>query len=580
MKYRLFILIFAFLSLAPVCVGKNTATDERKADYYFMEALRQRALENEDLAYAMFCRALELSPDKSGREAYEVGIRLLQMGNVEEDTLAVKRAIALIDRYFNAHTSDVYAGALLANINQYGGNIDRALEIYDTLTTIKPDNINLAANHADLLLSQQRFDEAEAIYRRLEKNMGRNVALTQRISNIKLLQNDTIAALAEIDDLIAVQPRSIEALQLGTSACLTLNMPERALDYIERSIELDPANGLSYYYASQVLTQLNRDEDAAEALSRAIMSDDLDSETQLELLYYYSMLVGRVAASEGKSDDEIAEEIDNKCQPLIESLVNHYPNDYNVRFYYMRFFASQKKWEEAAEQMGNIIELFPASHTDYVTYAQMHYFAENQTAALDAINQGIAKFPDEYELYEVKAIFLLNFDETETAVKVLREALEISSLTDVERSEIYCNIADMLQKDESVSDADEVRANYEKALSLNAENHLAMNNYAYWLSTSGGDLLKAKDLIKKAVVYEPSSATYYDTYAWVCFKLGELSEAKLYIDMAILFDKSEQEGKPSQIMELLEHAAEIYDKIGQHDKADEYRKRVEELKQL
>lgn len=543
----------------------------RKADYYFMEAMRQRALEREDLAHAMLARALELTPDKTGREAYEVGTRLMMMANTAGDSLAFARAMELTDSYFRAHPSDVYAGSLLGSINVQTGKLDRALEIYNILEEVKPNNVSIAAAHADVLLALKRFDEAEALYRRLEKTMGRNPALTQRISNVQIWQGDTLGALNEVDDLILAQPRSIDALHLGAAACLQFGRPERALDYVARARELDPTNGTTYYYASQAYKALNRPEEYAEAITGAITGDELDLSAKLDLLRYY--------LSEELNGKEDYAAVADRFVPLFESIVRQYPHDYQTRIVYMSFLIALRRWADAAEQMAYAIDADPSNVKDYVTLARLYTSADKPAAlALGAIDEGLRVHPAQVELHEFKAALLSGDGRPQEAVDVLRRALAIDSISRSEQSDIYRDIADMEQK--IPADSAKVSADYEKALELNPENDLAMNNYAYWLSTSGGDLLRAKELIAKAVVYNPGSATYYDTYAWVCFRLGDLEEAKRYIDMALLFDRSEQENAPEQMVELLDHAAEIYSRLGQADKADDYRRRAQELQSL
>ena len=77
------------------------------------------------------------------------------------------------------------------------------------------------------------------------------------------------------------------------------------------------------------------------------------------------------------------------------------------------------------------------------------------------------------------------------------------------------------------------------------------------------------------MLYNPGSATYYDTYAWVMFKLGDLQEAKRYIDLAILSENDTSDQDVAEISaEILDHAAQIYDALGQLEKAEEYRSRI------
>ena len=64
----------------------------------------------------------------------------------------------------------------------------------------------------------------------------------------------------------------------------------------------------------------------------------------------------------------------------------------------------------------------------------------------------------------------------------------------------------------------------------------------------------------RAIKAEPKNATFLDTYAWILFKQGRYSEAKIYIDQTLQCDSD-----TSAV--LLEHAGDIYYQAGQRDQA-------------
>lgn len=564
MKRLLTIILATAAAIGHVCADYDADAASRKADYYFLEAMRQRTLEKEDLSTALMTRALDLSRSKTVREAYEVGGRLMMFGQVNRDSVLFARGLELCEGYFSKHPDDIFAGSYLASYHSGMNHVDRAIAIYETLEKNRPDNVSIVANHADLLLRAQRLDEAIGLYRRLEKSLGRNPALTQRITNVLIWQGDTLGALAEIDDLIAAQPRSVEALQLGASAASQFGHPDKALAYIDLAKELDPTNGTTYYYAANVYKALGRTDDYDAAIRGAITGDDLERDAKIELLRFY-------INEEMTRDGEGHERID----PLFMSLVSQYTHDYQIRVIYMSYLAAQQRWDEAAEQMEQAVAVRPDDSDDFIMLARLYGSANNLDGLLSATACGLERHPSAIELYQLRAAAFTRRKDYNEAIRTLRDALRLDSIPALERSDLYRDIADLGQQQKV--DPDSIGEYYEKSLELNPENDLTMNNYAYWLATSGGDLMRAKDLIAKAIVFEPGSATYYDTYAWVCYKLGELQDAKRYIDMAILFDKSEQEGNPESMAEMLSHAADIYERLGQKDKADDYRRRCADL---
>lgn len=509
--------------------AKDTYDSEsrsRKSDYYFLEALRQRSLGYEDLATAMMGRAYELNALKTDREAYELGSRTMLFAGQERDSLLFARGVKLCEDYYGAHPDDVFVGSYLASFYVGNGNIERAKQIYDYLVGLKPNNPALTANYADILVRTRELDEAIAVYRNLEKSVGRNPALTQRITNVMVWQGDTVGAMAEIDGLIAAQPRNVEALLLGATAAAQFGLSRRLNDFEQR-------------------------------IEDAITGDDYDRDDKVELLRY-------CVASEMRRDT-----LSPRAGKLFESLVGQYPNDYELRMLYMSYLATNKDWLAAADQVEHAVAIRPDDPEDFEILARFYGSAEDIDGVMRAAERGLEHHPQDIGLFTLLSAAQSRLKDYSGALETLTRALGVDSLTNEQRADLYRSIGDVAQQIDEPNDS--ILHYYNRALELNPDDDLAMNNLAYWLATTeGGDLLRAKDLIAKAVINEPGSATYYDTYAWVCYRLGDLENAKRYIDMAILFDKSDGDG----VDEILEHAADIYQSLGQLEKAKEFRERI------
>ena len=79
----------------------------------------------------------------------------------------------------------------------------------------------------------------------------------------------------------------------------------------------------------------------------------------------------------------------------------------------------------------------------------------------------------------------------------------------------------------------------------------------------GRDLDKAERMSAQTVKAEPDNATYLDTYAWIFFKQGNYSLARIYLQNAL--DKTKE---PSA--ELFEHYGDILFMLGEVDEAVTY----------
>ena len=133
-------------------------------------------------------------------------------------------------------------------------------------------------------------------------------------------------------------------------------------------------------------------------------------------------------------------------------------------------------------------------------------------------------------------------------------------------SDFYAMMGDILH-DKGLKE--EAFAAYDSCLQWKDDNVGALNNYAYYLSLENRDLHRAEQMSYKTVKAEPTNATYLDTYAWILYMQERYEEAKIYIDQAVANDTDSVQSSV-----ILDHAGDVYEKIGDSDKALEYWERA------
>lgn len=121
------------------------------------------------------------------------------------------------------------------------------------------------------------------------------------------------------------------------------------------------------------------------------------------------------------------------------------------------------------------------------------------------------------------------------------------------RSECYFNLGD---NDSAIREC-------EHLLRLKPDNIPTLNNCAYYMSITGGNLKKALKMSRKTIEAEPENATYLDTYGWILYLQRKYSQAKIYLKKAVLYG-----GKESAT--VLEHYAETLKALGDTATAEVY----------
>lgn len=85
---------------------------------------------------------------------------------------------------------------------------------------------------------------------------------------------------------------------------------------------------------------------------------------------------------------------------------------------------------------------------------------------------------------------------------------------------------------------DEAFKAYDQVLRYAPDNAYVLNNYAYMLAVSGGDLSRAEQMSARAIRQDANNPTFLDTYAWILHLQGQDILARFYIQQA--YDKSEK----------------------------------------
>lgn len=130
-----------------------------------------------------------------------------------------------------------------------------------------------------------------------------------------------------------------------------------------------------------------------------------------------------------------------------------------------------------------------------------------------------------------------------------------------EQVQILCIKADQLYQSGEKSKAFRT---YDKALRLEPDNLLVLNNYAYFLSLEQKHLRKALKMSKKTIDAAPENVSYLDTYGFLLYLSGKPAEAKPYFKKAIIYG-----GKDDAA--VLYHYYLVLDALGEKSLATYYK---------
>lgn len=110
---------------------------------------------------------------------------------------------------------------------------------------------------------------------------------------------------------------------------------------------------------------------------------------------------------------------------------------------------------------------------------------------------------------------------------------EVERYLEEEPTDVQFQVFRLQLYEETNQPSDKMIEAYSALLPYQPRNWLILNNLAWHLCISGGDLQWAEQLSRATILAEPSNSTYLDTYAWIMYNLGDYSSAFFYIQRAM-----------------------------------------------
>lgn len=524
-------------------------SDELKADYIFMEALRQHAIDKEDAYYDLLSRAYQLDPSNSDVGFFLGYYTVMTSG---DDSTMFKNGYDLMKRHFNEAPADFYSNFVYGSINDRLGSRDEALKVWTTLDSIYPHKMEISYKLAEALASSgdsSKIARAIGVYDRIEKTQGKNIPLTTSKIRAFLSSQDTASIYKEVYSLLKSAPHSVENNVFAGNVFAMFSDNDSALTYFDKACDLDSTSGLAYYsranFYKSIGDSVNYDKEVFRALSR----ESLELDAKLELLTGYIRELYDDPSQQGR------------IQELFATLLDQHPHEVDIHDLYCSYLIAIEDYAGAAEQLGYALDIDPSSEERWRTLLSLYMQADDYAKSAEKGETALRYHPSSAMIHLMLGTDYNLMKEYDKALGNLNKAMELTDSVDYDAvSQIMSSMGDVYY---AKGDRDSAFVYYDKAISIDPDNLLALNNCAYYLAVEGRDLDKAEEMSARTIKERPDDATSLDTYAWVMFRKKNYTEAMAYIDKAIA--NSEE---PSE--ELYHHAGDIYFMNGEPQKALEF----------
>jgi len=529
--------------------------------------------EKYDQAVREYSEALKYDPNAG--IYYSLAKSYYRLNRLDLALVNSKKAIAL-----DSHNKDYLylLGAIFSNSNQS----DSAVLCYEKIIKLDSSDSGGYFNLAEQL-EATKPSESLKLYKKVIDMIGPEWSVLIKIADLNERLGNVKETIETIVDLLDINPSSLELRKMLIEVYIKSDNNDKAFDQIKEAMISYPDDLDLINYKAELYLKSDKYKDAAELFYKLAESDKVPNQKKIEIGQRFFGL-----AQKDSTNLDYAYNILSRIK--IDSV------DWEVPAYIGEILIQKKKDSLAIEYFKNAAKLADWNPQLWVRLGGLLFDSGHYVQVVDLMKDVAEKFPNDYAINLIYGLSLSQDNNPEAASKYLYNAVKINP-NDLMALSAYGFTLNQLKKDEeaitylkkalilapedmqSLSVLAMIYENrneflisdslYQKALSLDAENILIMNNYAYSLSNRGIRLEESLEMSRKTVEKEPENPSYLDTLGWIYFRIGNYKDAEFYIKKAIEKDKNNAT--------LLDHLGDVYFMKGEKKKAMEYWKNAFEL---
>jgi tetratricopeptide (TPR) repeat protein len=512
--------------------------------YLFVEASKEKMLGNTEKAIELFSQCIRIDGSNHA-SMYELATLYAGQRKLN-DALFFAESASRIDPendWYKLFLAELY-------MNARKGAAGEA--VYESLYRENPRNVEYAFKYASALLFNGKIQEAIKVYDKVEQEIGVNTDLSVEKERLWLRLGKIDKAAMEIERLIESNPKDIRSYSLLVELYQVNNMPEKAYETIQRMQQVDANSPYVYLALAEYYRSTNQKEKSFENLKLAFAHRDLDENLKMKIISSYLPLV--------QGNPEML----NQGTELSKILADTHPNDAISLAIHGDFLMIGERYEEARRYYESSLAIDPKNITVWqqllICQSQISDFA----GMLKSAEEALTLFPDQSVFYLFHGVALTDAKRHEEAVKTLLAGSKLVVDNDVQLKDFYIRLADNYNTLKNYTESDKY---FEKALVVDPDDPLVLNNYSYYLSLRRENLDRAETMSKRSNEIRPGQPSYEDTYGWILYTMGKYEDARTWLQKAL-----DSGGATNGT--ILEHMGDVLFRLGEAEKAVEYWKKA------
>lgn len=523
-----------------------TSTDSLVVRQLYFSALREKTIENFSLATDMLNRVLQIDP-KNDAAMYELA-NIKKLGN---DEAAARQ---LLETAVTLKPDNEWYWVALAGSYEKQNNIDKLENVFSQLIRISPNNPDYYMDKANALVLEKKYDEALAVYNNAEQVTGPTDELLAKRQRIYLSQGKVDKAAAALKEAIANNPDQIKYYLMLGEIYGTNGYNSEALSTFQKALKLQPQNGFVHLELADVYRNTKDYQASFNELKLAFAAPEVPLEQKVRIVMGYVP----------KFPDPNAR---NSALELSKIMAATHPTEARAYAVYGDMLVQNQLYKDARVQYQKSLKYNDQIYAVHEQLVRIELGDNDMDGAIKDGENALTLFPNQAWMNYMVGVAWSQKKNFNKAINYLKNATSLEVQDKDLLSQCFSALGDCYHELKNDQASDEA---YDKSLSYNPNNAYTLNNYAYYLSVRGVQLDKAEKMSKQSNDLQPSTASFEDTYAWILFKLKKYSEARVWIEKALVNDKEHNAVQTEHYGDIMFYLGDVEAAVQNWKKAKSY----------
>jgi len=531
-KVLLFLFVFG---IAQLFASTTDEEKEMKFTSAFIEANKEKMLGNEQEAFDLFLKCLELD-DRSSASMFEIARILSNRKDISSAIAMMEKAVE-----YNAENQiyKVFLVSLYLEVNNYKD----AVVILEELLKSDPYNLEHHLNLASVYISMNKYKKAKQIYENAEKLFGDDETLLEEVLKCELIFGKYENVYKNLNGLIEEYPDDERYYNILAETYIHNKRYADALAVYDTLLKITSDTTDVHLSKLDIYIETNDQQKFLDELHFIFADPNIKTDLKVETL---------LKLAQDKSGI-LSKEMYNS---YVIQLFSIHPDNIPIRIAYTEYLLKNDSIQQAVPHLYYILT---KEKSNYLIYEQL-LFIENGNEKWDSVysisSEALEYYPLNPLFYFYNGFSLSQLGKYNDAIDIFLSGLHYIQDNSL-KSEFYVQIAECYYKKGSKKLAYQF---FEKTLSVNPQNALVLNNYSYYLSLDKSDLPKALEMSILSNKLSPDNPIFLDTHAWVLYQMENYTGA-----LEIQLRAYELGGKENA--EVVEHLGDIYQRLGNIEEA-------------